>query len=278
MKKRMIAIIVVGLLVGCSSPTGSDISSEVSESEAVTATTEEIVTTVTEEITEPTTETETPSNVYEKQTYREVLENIYYYQKLPDWQIDDYDWDITKNEFLIYDIDNDGRDELIINFTESYGMLSAIYDHNSDGNIIEQLRVFPLLTFYDNGVIEVGLSHNQGQSGRFWPYVMYQYDAETDEYREVGYIEALDEEIVDMLRKQQEDAGKEITWEYPYDVDTSGTGLVYYIYSSWREIGDVDPVDLTEYEKWHDRYTDGKEPIELPFMKLTEDNIKKVEQ
>lgn len=253
---------------------------EMAIKENVSETTETTIETVTTPSTEAATES--PSNIYEKQTYREVLENIYYNKKFPEYEqtFDDNNYDITENEFLIHDIDNDGSDELIILFKSYYGagQFGSIYDHDREGNIVLQFHSFWDFTFYPNGNVEVGLSHNQGQSGRFWPYVMYQYDAETGEYRDVGYIEALDEEVVDVIRKQQEEAGQEPTWEYPYDVDTSGTGFVYYIRPSVYNIDDVDPVDFTEYEKWHNQYTDSKDPIELSFMKLTEENIRKVEQ
>lgn len=37
-------------------------------------------------------------------------------------------------------------------------------------------------------------------------------------------------------------------------------------------------VDVTEYEKWHNSYIGNAELIELPFIKLTEENIEKVTQ
>ncbi|MDE6789772.1 MAG: hypothetical protein K2J47_10705 [Ruminococcus sp.] len=226
---------------------------EIAIMENMSETTETTIETVTTPLTEAATES--PSNIYEKQTYREVLENIYYNRKFPKYNhpFDDNNYDITENEFLIHDIDNDGSDELIVLFKSYYGagQFGSIYDHNSEGNIVLQFHSFWNFTFYPNGNVEVGLSHNQGQFGRFWPYVMYQYDAETEKYREVGYIEALDKEVVDIIRKQQEEAGQEPTWEYPYDVDTSGTGFVYYISPSVYDIDDVEPVDFTEYEKWH---------------------------
>lgn len=56
MKKVLLLLCIMTLLVGCSSQTESDISSEVYESEAVTTTTEEAVTTAKEEVTVTTTE------------------------------------------------------------------------------------------------------------------------------------------------------------------------------------------------------------------------------
>lgn len=119
------------MLTGCSS-----VEEEKSEADMVTVTISQAETTestisttelieasteiITETVTQPQTE-EASENVYEKQTYREVLETIYYNYKLPlflDEQILSNDYDIEENDFLIYDIDNDGSDELIFKLTQ----------------------------------------------------------------------------------------------------------------------------------------------------------------
>ncbi|MBQ8515259.1 MAG: hypothetical protein IJ496_07665 [Ruminococcus sp.] len=222
---------------------------------------------------------ETLENAGVKQTYRVVLEDIYYEQKFPPYErsIENYDFDITENEFAIYDIDHDGREELVFLLTQSYTatMFASVYDCDSEGNIVEQFHGFPRLTFYSNGMIEVGISHNQGHSGRFWPYTMYQYDAETDSYNAVAYVEAVDKDVIDTINSQLTEAGEEPAWDYPEEADISGSGLVYYICPHGIE-SDAEPADVTEYNIWHDTYVGDAEILDLPFMKLTEENINKV--
>ena len=123
------------MLTGCSS-----VEEEKSEADMVTVTISQAETTestisttelieasteiITETVTQPQTE-EASENVYEKQTYREVLETIYYNYKLPlflDEQILSNDYDIEENDFLIYEHLNDL--EMTNNYFENYNVLN----------------------------------------------------------------------------------------------------------------------------------------------------------
>lgn len=291
MKKILLIAGAAVLLTGCSS------ADEKSDAEMVTETTsqEEITESKTsaaesmEASTEILTEiavqqpTEAVSSVnYGKQTYREVLENIYYNRKLPGFSEKDIlldDYDIEENDFLIYDIDNDGSDELIFRLKNYYtaGQTGRIYDHDSEGKLVLQFRAYPSFTFYENGAIKVKDSHNQGNSGSFWPYSMYRYDRETDSYELFGSVEALDLEIVETINAEREEIGRTDMIEYPYEVDMSNSGFVYYIrYGQSND--EIEPVDVTEYNEMDREFTGGTEPLELEFIKLTEENIQNVTQ
>lgn len=278
MKRFLVIICSIFLLTGCGSETiGS------STAEVIPESTTELQTEIpTEPETEEVTETTEP-NVYTKRTYREVLEDIYYNHKFPQYDepFENYDWDISINEFAVYDVDNDSSDELIFMFTDTYtaGMMGLIYDHDSEGNIFEEFIEYPSMRFYDNGIIEVDISHNQGPSGDFWPYSMYQYDKETDSYIKVATVWSLGRDVIEEQNKSAEEAGREPYWEYPYEADTSNSGIVYNIMLSDVEYsGESQYVDVTEYNAWHEQYIGGAELLELPFMKLTEENIKNVNQ
>lgn len=170
------------MFTGCSS-----VEEEKSEAEMITVTTSQAETTeptisptepietsteiLTKTVTQPQTE-EASENVYGKQTYREVLETIYYNRKLPLFSSEQTlsdNYDIEENDFLIYDIDNDGSDELIFKLTNYYtaGMVGLIYDHDAEGNLVLQFGAYPAFTFYKNGAIKVKDSHNQGPSRTF---------------------------------------------------------------------------------------------------------------
>ncbi len=278
MKRFLMIICSIFLLTGCGSET-----IESSTAEIIPESTTELQTEIT---TEPETEEvkeTTEPNVYTQRTYREVLEDIYYNHKFPQYDepLENYDWDISINEFAVYDVDNDSSDELIFMFTDTYtaGMLGLIYDHDSDGNIFEEFIEYPSMRFYDNGIIEVDISHNQGPSGDFWPYSMYQYDKETDSYIKVATVWSLGRDVIEEQNKSAEEAGREPYWEYPYEADTSNSGIVYNIRLSDVEYsGESQYVDVTEYNAWHEQCISGAELLELPFMKLTEENIENVSQ
>lgn len=221
------------------------------------------------------TSAETPA---EGISYRQMLEDIYYERMLPDGRnLPDDDYGISANEFAVYDIDGDGSDELIIMYhnTAMAGMFASIYGRDESGNIITELFAFPSMRFYDNGVIEVNISHNQGHSGAFWPYSLYQYDPGADKYNEIAFVEAMDKELVDRINVMIAESGSDDLLVYPQEADTSGSGFVYYIRPEGNS-GDVSPVDVTEYEKWHEQYVGGAQQLSLPFMKLTEENIQKI--
>ncbi|MDE5855011.1 MAG: hypothetical protein K2H19_08130, partial [Ruminococcus sp.] len=198
---------------------------------------------------------------------------IYYNHKFPDWDYKNYDKDIS-NDFAVYDIDNDGRDELIVTF-EGRGLY--VYDHNSDGNIVRQFSGCIKSDFYENGAVRVYSYHNQTHSLKVHPFSMCEYDKETNSYNEVGSVYGLDKDIVDMINQEKEEVGKTDFLDYPAEYDTSNSGTVYYIRPDWDK-GAAIPIDVTEFNERYEKFTEGSAIIQIPYMKLTEENIKTVNQ
>ena len=107
---------------------------------------------------------------------------------------------------------------------------------------------FPLLTFYDNGVIQAGWSHNQGRAGdSLWPYTFWRYDAETDAYTAGEDVDAWDKSLVEE--------------GFPDSVDADGDGVVYYImpYGSYDT---SQPVDGPAYQQWRDAFVGGAQALQ----------------
>lgn len=76
--------------------------------------------------------------------------------------------DMGENRYAIADVDSDGKDELIISFTTApvAGEVEQVYGYNdADGTLKLKLNEFPQVTYYTNGIAEVGWSHNQGWAG-----------------------------------------------------------------------------------------------------------------
>ena len=119
--------------------------------------------------------------------YNGVLSQIVAARRLPDGeldasQLDDGFGEMRDNHFAITDIDGDGMEELIINYSNACmaGMETIIYGFNPTvGQLKRELTEFPALTFYDNGMIRAEASHNH-TSGEFWPFTLYQYQAAGD--------------------------------------------------------------------------------------------------
>ena len=98
------------------------------------------------------------------------MEGICRNQVFPDGSEFQYDASTNGegNQFAIYDIDFDGKEELIIQYTTTYtaGMVEVIYDYDSKTKLLkEELRSFPSLTYYNNGIVSADWSHNQGLAG-----------------------------------------------------------------------------------------------------------------
>ena len=158
-----------------------------------------------------------------------------------------------ENSYSIMDIDDDGKEELLINFgNASYmaGMVLYIYDYDrTTKEAYIQYSGFPDITVYDNGYIKEAASHNHGRSNLddFWPYQLLQYDAETDKYENVAGIDAWQHIIYE---------GSDPDPDFPKEKDLDGDGIVYY---SWDE-GYYEPtmiMDNAEYEEWREKYNAG---------------------
>lgn len=192
--------------------------------------------------------------------YTTALENLYYNRVFPDGTAadpTDYFGSISDNRFAIYDIDNDGKEELILEYTNTMvaGMSLQIYGYDEAAHALRlQLWEFPNAQFFDNGVVEAGISHNQGLAGAFWPYELYVPDAAADRYVSVGLVTAWDKAVKEA--------------DFPNDIDVDGDGIVYYLPT------DPDtPVDTEDYFRWRSLYLENAQPILLPYQFLTEENI-----
>lgn len=207
-----------------------------------------------------------------REAYRTVLEDVYFDQKFPGGQDFGYqpgaNYDVTSNTFAIYDIDADGEEELILCYTTTYtaGMSELIYGFDSAmGTVSEELRAYPLVTYYDNGIIEEGLSHNHGMApdGDFWPYNVYRYDGEEDRYLRIASVDAWSR----AYREEDYDGNP-----FPEEIDADGDGLVYCI-TEGEDGEEKRMLDESEYQEWRASWMGEAQQIRLPVKNLTPDNI-----
>ena len=203
-----------------------------------------------------------------RSAYHSVLYDIYFNHLFPDEKSYGFlaDADISENEFAICDVDQDGSQELLITYTttDEAGKTEFIYDFVSALDTVrEEFLEYPLLTFYDNGYIEAGWSQRQGLSGAdFQPYTLYQYDSGSDTYVAAAQVDAWERSVSET---DEEGNG------FPEEIDAGGAGIVYYITPDGEEPGE--PVDQAEYEAWTASWRGEAREMEIPWMKLTEENI-----
>ena len=163
--------------------------------------------------------------------YNGVLSQLVCAQQLPNGDMIEspYDWnmEMTDNSYAIADIDGDGYEELVISYSTASmaGMFEAVYGYNPETDTLTQeFMGFPSVTFYDNGMIKADASHNQSY-GEFWPFSLYQYNAASDSYLQVGYVDTWDTSFTATYY----DYETETEIAFPADKDTDGDGILYNI-------------------------------------------------
>lgn len=273
MKKKYILVIgcISMLLTGCGTDTDQEIWS-------VESTTTEITETGTQEFTEEAQQEENTSEENEEEQaeafarakkmhkYADILTAFYYKQEPEGGQLEYMESEETPNQYAIYDVDGDGREEVIISYTESSmaGMTARIYDYDADTNeTILEIQEFPALTFYDNGAIKAEWSHNQGLGNDLWPYNLYSYDPETDSYVSRGSVDTWDK----LFREEDYDGTS-----FPDELDTDGDGILYYLNDGSSD-GETVTVNQAEYDAWYQSVVEDASELEIPWKSFDLDEI-----
>ena len=154
--------------------------------------------------------------------------------------------DMGENRYAIADVDSDGKDELIIPFTTApvAGEVEQVYGYNdADGTLKLKLNEFPQVTYYTNGIAEVGWSHNQGWAGaRLWPYSLFFYNADKDA-----------------------DGNP-----YPADIDKENAGYVVIL----TEGTETRYISASEYETWRSDTLGGAQKIDVEYKPVTDSTEK----
>ena len=196
--------------------------------------------------------------------YLQTLRDLHDKQLLPSGKELALDGDIEKNRFAVQDIDGDGRDELLLEITQTAPeeRFTAVYDIDADGDLRREVRYEAEVTFWSRGIVIASYPDAAEHEGDFIPFAAAQYDKEQDTYTEFAYVSAIDRDTL---------AAHGLSDEYPFGADTSKSGRVYCI------SGDT-PIDITEYEKWYTSWHTGLREISVTLLELTEDNIRKLEE
>lgn len=215
----------------------------------------------TEGTTEQTTEAftaEEEETIIRRAKYADAVVMFYYANVWPDGTpIEGFDWDtMHENKFAIYDIDGDGIEELILSYTQTSiaGMREEIFQYDiATGELRSELSEYPGTTYFSNGYVEVVWAHNQGVTTDMWPFNVYQYNADTDNY---DYVAS-----VDSWRKKDFPEDYDGT-PFPDEYDLDGNGDIYYI----STVGDGrKPVDDAEFEAWRNNIEQGTSVLTVPY-------------
>lgn len=197
-----------------------------------------------------------------RKLYAATLRNLLYSRILPDGTHKDLPLS-DSSKFSVYDVDGDGREELVLCYDSGFmaGMWGYVigYDEGS-GEIYIQMEGEFDLVFLKNGNLKELDSHNQ-TNGEMWPYYLYRYLPESDSYELAGHAYAEDKAISEE--------------RYPKEADVSGTGTVYYVSSDgWGTV----PIDEADYLAWLAANQGDSGELEIPYLAITEENIQGIER
>lgn len=197
--------------------------------------------------------------------YRQVLRDILEQQVFPNGLELGYDdTDLSLNKFAVTDIDEDGKQELLIVYTTTYygGNTLMVYDYSEDtGELREELRAFPGVSFLGGGMAKANMSHNHSDSFNVWPYSVYVYDFTGDRYLPAYQISGWEKEL-------KPDG-------FPEEVDADGDGLIYII-SDANDHSLTLYEDTREYERWARHMSLDGEAVFIPWKSLTDENIVRI--
>lgn len=272
MKKRISVVLILMLLLGMLSACGTqtDQESALQPSENTTESTTKPTTFAPETSipaeTEPATTEgfwDTPEHAAFQKALRTIHDELY----LPESGERIELWEpgtIEDESFAICDVDCDGKDELLISIYNTYiaGMCEIVYGYDEQ---IDDLRVeawnYVGVTYYP-GLLRESAAHSQGYAGDvLWPYRVYVYNEAEDVYQAEYVVDAWDKAINDY------DPYREIP--YPEDVDTDHDGYVYIV----KEGEEERFLNRRDFETWEAEIFAGKEPITIPWQKMTAWNI-----
>lgn len=199
--------------------------------------------------------------------YSGVISELTAARRLPDMEIDTFALDdgfgeMRDNTFTVTDIDGDGREELIINYTNASmaGMFEVIYDYDPQiGQLRQEFLNFPALSYYDNGVIIAEASHNHSR-GEFWPITLYRYREDSDSYEWIGYADTWSGELSETYYVYGEESKP-----FPEELDVDGDRVLYNIQSESLDDTTCNYEDYrynkADYEAWYQEIMAGAREI-----------------
>lgn len=281
----LVMLVVLSLvLFGCGS---KEKDNEINESSSRQEVKEDKVEKPVEEDTDKTESIEKPEGLSDadrarKAAYVEVLKGLLNDGTLSDYEdpFEDEDGFETSEGswFCVRDVNGDGESELIVSIDDGVmaDMVETVYGYSEEtGKVFEELTEFPGSTYYANGIVKSDDSHNQGDSGDFWPYSLYKYNEKKQVYEQICHITAVDSNYT----------GKPFLPESTMAAaDFDRDGIVYFIekgdyYSDfYNEYPDEDtesePIDLRELNEYLEGIF-GKEPgiVEVAPWGITERNV-----
>lgn len=207
-----------------------------------------------------------------RQVYGGILSMLAAAYELPDMEIEKQDlydgiYSMSDNRFAVTDIDGDGREELIISYSTASmaGMFEIVYDYNPDTmELKRELLDYTNIAYYDNGTAVVQASHNHTMSMDFWPYTMYQYNPQTDQYDFLADVRAWD--------KTYGSTSYDGT-AFPEELDQDKDGVIYEINTDPAWEAEPERYDGEAFNEWVSQHIGGASKIQMDYRNIAFDQF-----
>lgn len=168
-----------------------------------------------------------------------------------------------KISFAYLDADGDGHKELLFNCDRGLPLhyIVGMDTEARPGNVLKIENEFAgSCELYNNGLIKSEWNHNQ-TSMDFWPYTMFQYDADEDLYQVKYHVYAADQTIYSEAYSEEA------------DLDGNGTTCIYYEDDSEESKVSMDDSEVIALEN---ELTGGADLIEIEWLEINDENIRAV--
>lgn len=262
--KMSVMVLMCVMLTGCNAD-GSLEEDSISDTSAASA-----QTSVTQEAETSYKDTQDKAAMYK--AFQFALQQIAFEHVYPDGTDTGFDGAsgfIEDNHFAIFDINNDGTEELIVQFVTApmAGNMETIYTYNAAENTVEAvLRVFPAVTYYENGIVKEEWSHGSALAGDdYWPYNLYQYDVQTGKYELIAEADMWSRSVDTVNYKGD---------SYPDDIDSEKAGTVFILSRN----GVTETISKSDYEAWISEVIGNAQTVRAEYLSLNEVNIKAVSE
>lgn len=171
---------------------------------------------------------------------------------------------IEDNHFALCDVNGDGKDELIVQFVTApmAGNIETVYSYHEEDNTLHKiLAVFPAMTYYSNGLVKEDWSHGSALAGEeYWPYNLYQYNAETREYELIAEVNMWSKSVDTVDYKGD---------SFPTDIDAENAGTVFILTQDNTTV----TLSKSDYEAWLSDVMGNAKEMQISYLALSEDNI-----
>ena len=165
--------------------------------------------------------------------------------------------DIEKCSFAVADVNDDGTDELIVNYTETYilGMYSEIFTVNNYNQLVSLGRYGAYPEFYKYGYMVLKASHNQGPGYTIWPYSVYSYSCYSNKFNIVYSASC----------NNKDSSYNEFYNSYNPAEDLDHDGVIYVVNN--------EKLTKAQYDAYVNAYIPSKNKLNISWKKITNSNI-----